>query len=382
MCEQAYEKCQDPANVGNLNDFFLKCPNCKQEYQNSILGKMEEACVLFNMRKLQVGGETSGNEKMLLAIKVAELTKRLRNIHIVGKKDHDEGKQIVDELVRILEVLKQCDSLPLPMDAQTHEAIGDFYETGAFLDKENLKKAKMYYERARDKIMNWRGDYHLDRKGVEYKIKRVESKLTSSDIASNCQGSKVEALKLFKERYDYAVEVGSDADIITAGIKLASLLFGCSNTIEAERLLHKLIKISRRLHGTNHNQTQTCLSLLGSVKERCVIITKEGWYEALRYEDDGKKCVIQGPMEEPRVKSKEQTFTVPSALVRPYKGTPVMLHGLKKASFNGKIGDVREYCEVADRYEVHFEDKSLKPVRARHVNLKVLFDLPAPKESS
>ena len=65
------------------------------------------------------------------------------------------------------------------MDAQTHEAIGDFYETGAFLDKENLKKAKMYYERARDKIMNWRGDYHLDRKGVEYKIKRVESKLTS-----------------------------------------------------------------------------------------------------------------------------------------------------------------------------------------------------------
>lgn len=79
----------------------------------------------------------------------------------------------------------------------------------------------------------------------------------------------------------------------------------------------------------------------------------------------------------------EKTITVPSGEVRPYKGTPVMFHGLKKAAhLNGKIGDVRGYSST-DRYEVHLEDKGLKPVLAKHGNLKVLFDLPNPtKESS
>ena len=60
-----------------------------------------------------------------------------------------------------------------------------------------------------------------------------------------------------------------------------------------------------------------------------------------------------------------------------YLGTPVVCHGLKNAShLNGKIGDVRERQNKSGRYLVHFEDSSLKPCLVKHVNVRILFDLP------
>jgi hypothetical protein len=120
---------------------------------------------------------------------------------------------------------------------------------------------------------------------------------------------------------------------------------------------------------------------LQQARERWIVLhSVNEWFEAIRYENDGDKCVIQGPIKDPRVAEEEGTFTVASTEVRPYKGTPVVLHGLKKAAhLNGKIGDVRDYCQSTDRYVVHLEDKGLKPVRAKHGNLRVVFDLPDPK---
>ena len=60
-------------------------------------------------------------------------------------------------------------------------------------------------------------------------------------------------------------------------------------------------------------------------------------------------------------------------------GTPVVCYGLKNAqSLNEKIGDVRGVNEKTGRYEVHFEDTTLKPpvCYVKLDNLKILFELP------
>lgn len=60
--------------------------------------------------------------------------------------------------------------------------------------------------------------------------------------------------------------------------------------------------------------------------------------------------------------------------------TPVMYIGLKSAKgaqLNGKIGDIRDYNEGTQRYEIYFEDKALKPATIKMINLQVVFDLPS-----
>ena len=183
------------------------------------------------------------------------------------------------------------------------EHIGDFFESCS--DDHSLMSAKEFYEKARNAIVAWGGEYKLDRKGVDYKIKRVEAKLSGSGNrnGNDRQVGKAAEVKIHQERYGYCVASGNDNETITAGINLASVLYTSNHAIEAERLLDKLIVSSRRVHGSNHNQTQKCLSLLQSVKERWVILhSEQQWFEALKYKKNGKKCVIQGPIKDPRVK--------------------------------------------------------------------------------
>ncbi len=57
-----------------------------------------------------------------------------------------------------------------------------------------------------------------------------------------------------------------------------------------------------------------------------------------------------------------------------------MLHGLKKAAhLNGEIEDSRDRCDLSHRDIVHLEDKALKPVKVKQENLRIIFDLPDPK---
>ena len=116
-------------------------------------------------------------------------------------------------------------------------------------------------------------------------------------------------------------------------------------------------------------------------------------YKALRYIENGDKCVLQGPLAKPRLEEAEEikTIVVESDKVLILPGVPVVCHGLKNAShLNGKIGDVPGYGKGkmgdvrrefgnggAFRYSVHFEDESLKPCLVKPENVRVLFDLPA-----
>eukprot|EP00984_Skeletonema_dohrnii_P001534 scaffold486_cov148-Skeletonema_dohrnii-CCMP3373.AAC.15 len=177
------------------------------------------------------------------------------------------------------------------------------------------------------------------------------------------------------------------------GVNLVTALFEAYHTMEALRLLNRLKVISRRVHGSDHRVTTDTMLLLNQLQVRYVCIDIDigsempYQYQALRYENDGKSCVIQGPVprnvHEPRNVDDEKTFSVPTAVICFQLGTPVMLHGLKKAAhLNGEIGDVREFCQSTDRCVVHLEDKGLKPVKVKHENLRIVFDLVDPKKES
>lgn len=63
----------------------------------------------------------------------------------------------------------------------------------------------------------------------------------------------------------------------------------------------------------------------------------------LRYEDDGKTCIVQGPIANPRHVQDEKTFKVDSKRVNFALGTPVVCHGWNSLPhLNGKHGDLRE----------------------------------------
>ena len=100
---------------------------------------------------------------------------------------------------------------------------------------------------------------------------------------------------------------------ITAGVDLAINYLKVERVIECERLLGKLIPIATRVHGKDHRQTRKAVSILRQAKVRYVTVNHHlQWqsFQALRYEDDGARCILQGPIESPRNIKEEQIISV------------------------------------------------------------------------
>ncbi|KAL7542966.1 hypothetical protein ACHAXR_012254 [Thalassiosira sp. AJA248-18] len=161
-------------------------------------------------------------------------------------------------------------------------------------------------------------------------------------------------------------------------MNVAKVLKRSRRSIEADRLLAKLFATSRLVHGADHEITKKVEQLQKLCKTRIVVVTprwRDGRFEALRYVDNGKRCIIKGPIGErfdSRDEDKEQTTTVDAGhLSYDPQGTPVVCHGLKNAShLNGKIGDIRSLNERNGRYVVYFEDMSITPPKAE---VKLIF---------
>lgn len=88
---------------------------------------------------------------------------------------------------------------------------------------------------------------------------------------------------------------------------------------------------------------------------RCVFVESK-MYQVWRYESDGEKCVIRGPVPKQislgdlRKFDDKKSFSFASSNMNAALGTPVELLGLKKAAHrNGENGDVRDYCQSTDR---------------------------------
>ena len=102
-------------------------------------------------------------------------------------------------------------------------------------------------------------------------------------------------------------------------------------------------------------------------------------FHALRYENDGEICVVQGPVTEPRITADERIHHIANNRVIPSKGCVVICHGLVSAShLNGELGEVRyvKQNETEIRLAVHFEKKGAKSALVKPENLRIAFEIP------
>jgi hypothetical protein len=188
----------------------------------------------------------------------------------------------------------------------------------------------------------------------------------------------LERLRLSYEANEFSLPRGRDNEgSIITGHFYARALVEASHSIEAWRLLDKLIPQSQQTHGSEHTITLQLKEFRDMIHVVNVKNQGSGGFQALRYEGD--QCVVRGPIECPRIYSKEKVLkvTVHDNNVVFFVGTPVICHGLKNAShLNGRIGDVRSFSNKTKRYGVHFEDKSIPPKSVKPENLRILFELP------
>ena len=260
--------------------------------------------------------------------------------------------------------------------------------------KASYKMAIAYYTKARI-IYNLIGE---DAKSKDVEVKIIMMKF------NNCDATDYAAVLLQKAKdiYEHGVKVSGLASekTITSGFNYVNMFGSAHRGIEGERLLVKLAALSRRVHGPNHNCTIMADKGLRKIKSRYVYVMPDNvpprscddWKDeflALRYENDGKICVLSGPITRPRREEREKTFRVSSYLIVPNNECPIICHGLVGAShLNGKLGFVRNVRRnetvigapaVTDciLFVVNFEDMSLKPKLVKPMNVRIAFELPS-----
>ena len=174
---------------------------------------------------------------------------------------------------------------------------------------------------------------------------------------------------------------------IKSGIDLASALVQCHETVQAERLLTKLLRTSDRVFGRDHDLSVQAQKELNKCQIRKVQIegveSGSSPFAVVELDKDGETCLVcaasnvllhsQGT----GVPLDAQTVSVKDLILQP--GTPVVCHGLEKAShLNGKLGEIRNHIDKkTGRFEVFFEEAGLPPCRVRQNNLQVVIELPA-----
>jgi tetratricopeptide (TPR) repeat protein len=355
-------------------DFFMVCPNCKQNYQGDVEYAMAKAQVEFIEREYK-------NDLVLYLDALVDTLYSL--LDFKDEQNRQDGEEICSKMLSIIEKVDksptlQYDELTHSM-AIAHNSMGEF--RSEFGSKENLEKAKKHFERSID-LYEVIGD-ELGMMTMERIISIVEAELRGN---RENELDTTQEMNYFRKSYDDCIERHGENGISTIheGIQLARALHEADHTIEAERFLTKLLANSRRVHGIEHNITEKTLAALKEVKMRQVFLTTEqDFFQALRYENDGRKIVVQGPLPElldERNVDEEKILIVSSKDVTPAEGTPVVCYGLQlcgmMSHLNEKIGDIRAVDEDNIICKIHFEKEGLKPTEVRLENVRILFDLP------
>eukprot|EP00984_Skeletonema_dohrnii_P009293 scaffold3543_cov90-Skeletonema_dohrnii-CCMP3373.AAC.6 len=368
---------EDEGPYFELSTCFESCPNCKQLYQDNLHYEMLKALIAF------VDEEFEDMEHRHL--QVCSRRDTIRNVDVENEEDRSKGEAMVTKMLSVMEQLKNYDHWTMgdiKLEVSVYNAISNFYyriET-----EEALNKSKLYEEMARD----------LFRKvGDEGGATIAERNIAAAEVKLSGDESKLDAifnLDCLRERYEKLLTELGETDTITidAGVTFARRLADECHAIEAERLLTKLVTTSRRVHGPNHSCTVYATTIFQNwCSVRGVVVKGEGdrIFEALRYENNGEMCVVEGPFlaDGTRNRSEDRTLTVPSTDIIPAPGMPVVCIGLEggEAHLNGKHGETRAFSRENDTFVFHiyFEEKDLEPAKIEPKNLRIIFELPPPE---
>jgi hypothetical protein len=212
----------------------------------------------------------------------------------------------------------------------------------------------------------------------------ISASIASKQATKSGDASSISvALQVMKNVYKKQLDTNgmSSENTIRAGLMYAKCLGDVNCCIEAEQILTKLATVSCRVYGSHHKMTIEADELLNKCKKRFVVVLPDNKpFLALRYDNDGTVCVVQGPITKPSNVGEGRTFCVESNLIVPAVGCPVICHGLISAShLNGELGEVRSFKDTnaGIRLGVHFDKKGAKPALVKPENLRIAFELPS-----
>ena len=393
LTKYAEQKCKQAADgdMGALIEPWEKCNNCKQPFQNQLSINLSSACVSF-------ANATYDHDGSKIWEKLKVFTAHRFNIGALDRfTDIDTSKRINDLLSMIDQTKKDFNMnswLHMPHDSGQYKYYcwlrGDYeaflYEALGMNNTSTDPAAKGF----KDMITHFKKALAIYKLvGMTVEAKQVEGKIALANRSQNSQSvssSAAESDVLQNTKNEYMCNMNrfgeSSEHTIQLGKIYAENLYYANHLIEAERLATKLSTVSRQVHGSDHKTTIKLLKLLEECKERYVVVSPERYlYQALQYKNDGKICVVKGPISEPRRINDERIHRVNSNLIVPMKSMPVICRGLVSAShLNGEFGEVRDIKQNSTgtpRLEVHFEKKGEKSALVKPENLRIAFELPS-----
>mmetsp|Transcript_35031 Transcript_35031/g.61523 ORF Transcript_35031/g.61523 Transcript_35031/m.61523 type:complete len:423 (-) Transcript_35031:162-1430(-) len=311
---------------GDLLEPWVECPHCRQNYQrqvaldmaNSLLSFIDENCPGSEVLKL-------GGFSMIIN------TIDSMDYENINSELREEGKRAASQMISAIQ-----ESVMSGEDIDNHlmfayGALAEFSETDKTRD--GYEMALHYYEKVRD----WNksvGD-EMCAKGVEAAMDRVKSKRDGRKETPFIDGNLKESIRANYERC--VREKGENsAATLQAGINLAQALQKSGiHGLECERLTNKLAIISRRVLGPGHDMTLQIENGLNFCRKRRVgMMTDDGvkQYQALRFDEEERKYVVNGPISDPRKSDEEEIMTVAINDIILVPGSPVHLPWAQKCS--------------------------------------------------
>ena len=311
LTKYAEQKCKQAVD-GDMNAFmqpWVSCNNCKQPFQGQLSRDISSACVSFAEATYDHVGKIWENMKVLTAHRFNIGT------HVNDRKTEE---LLIHNLLSMIDQTKKDFKinswLHMPHDSGEYKyycAIRGEYEaflydalgmnnTSTDSSTEEFKAMITHFKKAL-------AIYNLV--GMTVEAKQVKGKIALANRSQNSQNSvslsAAESDVLQNTRNEYECNMNrfgeSSEHTIQSGKIYADNLYCMHRLIEAQRLATKLFTVSRQVHGPDHKTTIILMKLLEECKERYVVVSPERYlYQALRYKNDGKMCIVKGPISEPR----------------------------------------------------------------------------------
>ena len=378
----------------DLADFpnaWQKCSHCHQPYQHELAMELSNSLLLFLDENYPLHMSPLNHFRHIDALS--------NKISAIMSMDYRNRPDLIEEgLQTSCKMWSLAQKMRLGADP-TSVLVGKAYEasaheqTGLFmtLTKENYKEGIKHYEMARDMRLSFSFPGNESRAKV---LDGTIALMKSRHDGKRDRSSVEENLKKHRDIYEDFFRDGGESSVnaMRSGMNLVDCLTRLGHGIESERLMSKLAAISLRVNGPEHDFAKKFAAGLEISKQRVVYILSqpEEEYEALQYEAEGDEYVVKQARRRETVRDRIilldlpncEVFTIAAKNICWRPGTPVVCHGLKNAAhLNGMIGDARKWIPGTGRYEVHFEDKSLKPAAVKPENLRIVFELPPAADS-
>jgi len=387
-CIIEYAKVQSNQNHVDIGMFMLPweyCSQCKQNYRNKLRLDLAGEVIKFTKEIFPLSERVPSSEfpcdpyrySEALYVKAKALANYNDDDKAVEIEMNEEGIKVTTEIVSTIDKMREYTPV-FPKQITQLEGLA-YNQLGMFIidsitnnevDKEEVsKRAIKCFEKARENAIS-----NGEVENAEIATSQIEQTQFMLNGINTSPEKRRYNIKFLQKQY----KLNPNIDV---GMNLIYAYMSEKRFMECQRTLVELVEMSSRLHGANHDETQGLIDILDQIKSVGTQIVRlksdEGeskgrGYMALRYEEDGKKCIVEGPTDS----NAKQTLTVESDDIIYTIGVPVTCHGLVKAShLNGKEGEVRSFDEEKQRHEILFEDESLKPCLVKPTNLRISFDV-------